>query len=167
MSGAPVGSIYHRFAGIDDVLAGVWSRAVTRSQQAFDHLGDDVSSSVDAAVAIALAAYDFCTVHPEDVLVLERLTRRDVLGLKLSGPTLDEVRAVDERGLELMRSTAKRLDDASMATTHLIVIEIPQTFARSALSSPRVEQSVRRAQLGAAVRAVMETDAVTSAPSAP
>lgn len=166
-SGAPVGSIYHRFAGIDDVLAGVWMRAVTRSHDAFDHLDDGVSSPVDDAVTIALASYDFCTEHTEDVMLLERLTRRDVFGLKLSASTLAEVRAVDERGLELMGLAAGRLGDASMATAQLIVIEIPQTFARSAVSSPRVERSVRRAQLGAAVRAVMDAGAVTSAPSAP
>ena len=166
-SGAPVGSIYHRFAGIDDVLAGVWMRAVTRSHDAFDHLDDGVSSPVDDAVTIALASYDFCTEHTEDVMLLERLTRRDVFGLKLSASTLAEVRAVDERGLELMGLAGGRLGDASMATAQLIVIEIPQTFARSAVSSPRVERSVRRAQLGAAVRAVMDAGAVTSAPSAP
>lgn len=166
-SGAPVGSIYHRFAGIDDVLAGVWTRAVTRSQDAFDHLDDGVSSPVDAAVAIALASFDFCTAHPEDVLLLERLTRRDVFGLKLSPTALTEVRAVDERAIELMGLAARRIGDASTATAHLIVIEVPQTFARSALSSHRAEQAVRRAQLEAAVRAVMDPDAITSAPTAP
>lgn len=166
-SGAPVGSIYHRFTGIDDVLGGVWTRAVTRSQDAFDHLGDDVASPVDAAVAFALTSFDFCATHPEDVLLLERLTRRDVFGLKLSPTALTAVRAVDERAVELMGLAARRLGNASMTTAHLIVIEVPQTFARSALSSHGAEQAVRRAQLEAAVRAVMDTDAITCAPSAP
>jgi AcrR family transcriptional regulator len=34
-SGAPKGSIYHRFSTVDDLLAAMWIRAVRRSQAAF------------------------------------------------------------------------------------------------------------------------------------
>ena len=34
-SGAPKGSVYHRFATIDDLLIATWLRAVRRTQDAF------------------------------------------------------------------------------------------------------------------------------------
>ncbi|GAA2059570.1 TetR/AcrR family transcriptional regulator [Williamsia deligens] len=165
-SGAPVGSIYHRFAGIDDVLAGAWIRAVSRSQAGVGEVDTSDLARADVAAALAVASFDFCLRHPDDVRLLERLTRRDVLGLKLSPATLDQVREVDERSMALMGAAARRLGDDGLSTTALVVIELPQTFARSALAAAdTVELDARRRQLDAAVRAVIAT--VTSARSGP
>ena len=48
-----------------------------------------------------------------------------------------------------------RMGETTTSTAQLLVIDIPATFARSALSSPRTEVSARRTQLELAVRAVM------------
>lgn len=65
VSGAPVGSIYHRFGSLDELLAQVWLRAVRRSHAALAPAlatGDPVQR----AVRVALAVYDFCLAERED-----------------------------------------------------------------------------------------------------
>ena len=49
-SGAPKGSIYHRFSTLEDLLAAMWLRAVRRSQAAFLAALDD-PDPFEAAVA--------------------------------------------------------------------------------------------------------------------
>ena len=62
-SGAPVGSIYHRFGSVDHLLAEMWIRAVRRSQEGFlAALGDP--EPIEGAVAAALTVYDFAQAHP-------------------------------------------------------------------------------------------------------
>ena len=156
-SGAPVGSIYHRFAGIDDVLAAVWTRAVHRSQAVHEQIDTGALGPPDAAAEFAVASFDFCLEHPEDVRLLEQLTRRDVLGLTLSATARSAVREVDDRGIELMRLAAERIGDGDLTTVTLVAIDLPQTFARSALVDAGGDAAVRRAQLASAVRAVMAT----------
>ena len=80
-SGAPKkGSIYHRFATLDDLLAAMWIRAVrrSRSRRSFAPLADP--DPVDAAVAAALTVYDFALTYPADARLLAALRRQDLVG---------------------------------------------------------------------------------------
>src|SRR5215211_3045694 len=78
-SGAPKGSIYHRFGTLNDLLAAMWLRAVRRSQDTFlAALGGD--DPVESAVAAALAIHDFALTDPADARLLASLRREDLLG---------------------------------------------------------------------------------------
>lgn len=50
-SGAPVGSIYHRFGSIDQLLAEIWLRAARRSQELFIERAQGSGPAVERAVA--------------------------------------------------------------------------------------------------------------------
>lgn len=51
-SGAPKGSVYHRFGTLDELLAPLWLRAARRSQAAF-LAALDVEDPTEAAVSAA------------------------------------------------------------------------------------------------------------------
>ena len=78
-SGAPKGSIYHRFPTVDHLLAAMWLRAVRRSQAEFlDELhaeGDPVQVGVRAGLAI----YEFAQREPADARLLAALRREDIV----------------------------------------------------------------------------------------
>ena len=58
-SGAPTGSIYHRFGSRDELIARLWMRAVYRSQASFV-AALERHDPKEAALAAALSIIDFC-----------------------------------------------------------------------------------------------------------
>jgi len=95
VGGAPVGSIYHRFGSLDELLARLWLRALRRSHAALAPAlatGDPVQR----AVRVALAVYDFCLAEREDALLLAELSRRNLREGNLSPGLLAELDRVNE-----------------------------------------------------------------------
>src|SRR5262245_7563733 len=77
-SGAPKGSIYHRFASLDQLLAAMWIRAVKRSQETFiEALADP--DPLSAAINAALSISEFAQRHPADARLLASLRREDLI----------------------------------------------------------------------------------------
>src|SRR5262249_30788553 len=68
-SGAPTGSIYHRFGSVDELLARLWLRAMRRVQ--------DEMLGADGPVGAALGVYDFCLREREEALLLSSFRRSD------------------------------------------------------------------------------------------
>ena len=58
-SGAPKGSVYHRFSSVNDLLATMWLRGVRRSQARFLEPLDADADPMPSAVAAGLAIHDF------------------------------------------------------------------------------------------------------------
>ncbi len=77
-SGAPVGTLYHRFGSRDAVLAAAWLRALQRFQQRALTAGEH-ADPLDAAVAMAASQVAFAREHPEDARLLLTLRRADLL----------------------------------------------------------------------------------------
>jgi AcrR family transcriptional regulator len=77
-SGAPVGTLYHRFGNRDGVLAAAWLRALEDFQQralaAAAH-----ADPLEAAVAMAGSQLRFAGEQPEDARLLLTLRRDDLL----------------------------------------------------------------------------------------
>src|SRR5215217_3348772 len=69
VSGAPTGSIYHRFGSRDELIARLWIRAVYRSQASFV-AALERQDPRDAALAAAMSILDFCEEHPADARLL-------------------------------------------------------------------------------------------------
>jgi len=107
-SGVPKGSVYHRFGGIDDLLAAMWVRSVRRSQQrwlaAVEH-----PDPVEGAVAAALSVYDFAVDHPGDARLLASLRREDLVE-----------RTTDPRLVEELGSLNDGLHDALVGLARAI-----------------------------------------------
>src|SRR5687768_955218 len=84
-SGAPVGSIYHRFGSLDGLLAEMWTGAVRRFQGAFLAAFDDDAAPSDVAVSAAVSMYEFAREHPGDARLLAALRGEDLFAAAGTG----------------------------------------------------------------------------------
>lgn len=76
-SGAPAGTLYHRFGNRDGILTAAWLRALERFQdRALAASGD---TPTDTAVAMAVAAVGFARALPEDARLLLTIRPGDLL----------------------------------------------------------------------------------------
>src|SRR5215212_1956867 len=78
-SGAPIGSIYHRFGSREALITKLWMRAVYRSQASFIAAMEHPDAR-QAAVAAALSIFDFCRAHPADAQLLASFGREELIG---------------------------------------------------------------------------------------
>src|SRR5665648_821259 len=70
-SGAPAGTLYHRFGNRDGILTAAWLRALGRFQSRVMRAGDGSDGrAMETAVAMAVAAIDFARELPEDARLL-------------------------------------------------------------------------------------------------
>ena len=154
VSGAPKGSIYHRFGGLDDVLAALWLRTVRRSQEAF-LVALEEPDAVEAAVAAALSLHDFAVDNPEDARLLAAIRREDLVHTA-SG---EDLRRVNARMPEVMGELARRLygraTAAAVERTTFAVVDLPLGAVRRHLVEGRRLPRGLRQQLEAAVRAAL------------
>ncbi|OBJ00772.1 TetR family transcriptional regulator [Mycobacterium sp. 1165196.3] len=76
-SGAPAGTLYHRFGNRDGILTAAWLRALRRFQERA--LAADGETPTDTAVAMAVAAVAFARSLPEDARLLLTIRPGDLL----------------------------------------------------------------------------------------
>ena len=76
-SGAPAGTLYHRFGNRDGILSAARLRALERFQSRA--MGAEGDSALDTAVAMAVAAVSFARNHTEDARLLLTLRPTDLL----------------------------------------------------------------------------------------
>jgi AcrR family transcriptional regulator len=165
-AGVPIGSIYHRFRSIDELLASLWLRAVRRNQSRALAVPGSTERPVESAVAIALAMYDHCLAEPQDTLLLDVLRQGDLLELDV-GAVATELQSVNDRILELMAGLARalygRADRRGRDLVLLALVDLPRGFAHRELVSGE-RTPARRERLPAAVRAVLSDEAAAKRP---
>ncbi|MCA4731094.1 TetR/AcrR family transcriptional regulator [Mycobacterium avium] len=76
-SGAPAGTLYHRFGNRDGILTAAWLRALERFQARV--LAADGDTPEDTAVAMAVAAVGFARALPDDARLLLTIRPGDLL----------------------------------------------------------------------------------------
>jgi AcrR family transcriptional regulator len=156
-SGAPKGSIYHRFGTLDELLAALWLRTVRRSQAAFVAALEE-PDAVEAAVAAALSLHDFARDHPADGRLLAAVRREDLVHTA-SG---DELRQVNARLPEVMGDLARRLygraTRAAVERVMCAVVDLPLGAVRRHLIAGSPLPTTLRPQLEAAVRAALNPE---------
>lgn len=76
-SGAPAGTLYHRFGNRDGILTTAWLRALERFQARA--LAADGDTPEDTAVAMAVAAVGFARALPADARLLLTIRPGDLL----------------------------------------------------------------------------------------
>ena len=139
-SGAPVGTLYHRFGNRDGVLAAVWFRALERFQAlalAADAAHRD--DPVEAGVALAGAALDFAARHPDDARLLLAVRRSDLLD---GAPP--QLRARLDAGNAPLEAALRRIARAlhgradARAVDHVMraVVDLPGAAVRRHLREP-------------------------------
>ena len=158
-SGAPVGSIYHRFGSLDNLVGRLWLRAVYRSQASFVAAAE-LPDAADAAVAAALSIFDFCREHPADARLLASFGRRDLIGATPTGPIADELAELNRPVERTVVALAKRLygNRSRMACNRVMLVAFDLPFSavhRHLVEGTKFPAGLRR-DLEIAVRAVVE-----------
>lgn len=162
-SGAPVGSLYHRFGSRDRLLAEMWVRAARRSQAAFAAAAQHENPR-QAAVDAALSLLYFVQEHRDDARLLVSFRREDLIRAARSPQLVRELEELN-RPLEfVLRKLARRLfgkvDTRAVETTMFAVIDLPMGAIRRHLIAGRDLPATAAALVEAAVRGVLRRDAV-------
>ena len=131
-SGAPVGTLYHRFGNRDGILAATWLRALDRFQAlAMAATGD---GALDAAVAMALSALDFAREYPDDARLLLMMRPEDLVDAEGGGELAEAIASRNVPLVERLRTLARELygaDDArSLDAVQRAVVELPYAAVR-------------------------------------
>jgi AcrR family transcriptional regulator len=158
-SGAPIGSIYHRFGSRGQLITRLWMRAVYRSQASFVAAMEEPDPE-QAAVAAALSIFDFCQEHPADAQLLASFGREELVGVTPAGPVADELKELNRPVERAVVTLAKRLygkrSRAALDRTLLAVFDLPYGATRRLLISGQGLPSNLRRDLEVAVRAVID-----------
>src|SRR5215211_7681414 len=132
-SGAPIGSIYHRFGSRDELITRLWMRAVYRSQASFVAAIEEPDPR-EAAIAAALSIIDFCREHPADAQLLASFGREDLIVATPEGTLADELRELNRPVERAVSDLARRLygkrTRAALDRTLLAVFDLPYGAAR-------------------------------------
>ena len=140
-SGAPSGTLYHRFGSRDGILAAAWLRALERFSRTLmtadaEHSGD----AVEAAVAMARAALDFTDGNGDDARLLLVVRRRDLLDAapdETLRARIDTINAPLETAVaRIARSLHGRADRRSTEAVTRAVIDLPSAAIRRHLRAP-------------------------------
>lgn len=133
-SGAPVGTLYHRFGNRDGVLAAAWFRALERFQRgALEADAGHPDEPVEAGVAMARAAVTFAASHPEDARLLLTVRRDDLLdgAPEQLRARLDEINAPLEAAVvRIARALHGRADARAVDLVTRAVVDVPTAAVR-------------------------------------
>jgi AcrR family transcriptional regulator len=157
-SGAPTGSIYHRFASVDELLARLWMRAMRRVQEAIIAAGTagDPDRPVDAAVAAGLAVYDFCLREREDALLLSSFRLDDFADADLPTEAREALDRLNSEIGPFMAAFAARIGGSMSLNLVLLAIrDLPYGAALPHLRDRTTPPPARRLALERAVRAAL------------
>ncbi|MFE3001159.1 TetR/AcrR family transcriptional regulator [Nocardia sp. NPDC059246] len=157
-SGAPSGSVYHRFADRPSLLAALWNRAVGHLHRNAYALFDR-DDPVEAATAIAGHVVRWCRNNPLDAQVL-------LAGIHQFAPQSWPAIAREERAAETARWDAavrglvhslRTETGLSTATIILAVIDLPYAAVRRYLTADRPIPTELDTQVPAMVRTLLNS----------
>ncbi len=158
-SGAPTGSIYHRFGSRNDLLAELWVRTIKRFQFGLV----EATSGVDPGLPRALAAADwvitFASEYPEDARLLMCCRREELLGQAVPGTehanALKKLnRPIEALARQIADETIGTHDKEAMETILLAMMDVPYGSVRRHLRGG-TDPSEYRLQILDAVRAIV------------
>jgi len=146
-TGAPSGSIYHRFPGRDDLVAAAWLRAQDRFL--VEVLPRFEERTADAAVEAAVSVLTWTRHNEADARLLLLYSLRDLLRAEVSVELASRAES-SRRSLEKALTDLARATGLSRRDVMLAVVEVPYAVTRRALAAGGVPTSkdvaaVRRA----------------------
>lgn len=132
-TGAPSGSIYHRFPRRDDLVAAAWLRAQDRFLAAY--LPELAGSGPDAGAAAAVTVLTWSAAHRPDAALLLRHALDD-LCRERTGATRERAEGNDRRLRAAIAAFAER-SGRPPAQVVLAVVDLPYAVARRVLREDR------------------------------
>lgn len=131
-SGAPAGTLYHRFGNRDGVVTAAWLRALDRFQQrALQAVGDTAS---DVAVAMAVSAVSFARDQPDDARLLLTIRPADLVDGQPDAKFQQTLVAMNAPLIERVRELAEQLygtaDARSVDAVNRAIADLPYAVVR-------------------------------------
>src|SRR5499433_1460717 len=167
-SGAPAGSIYHRFGSRDALMAELWIRAVHRSQDIFLAAAELADQPVEAAVAAGLSIFDFAAAAPEDARLLVSARRDDLVRAGLPAGLTRRLRELNEPIERAIAHLARGVYGTDTAAARQLValaaIDVPYGAVRRYLIAGGSPPGELRPHVERAIRAVLDEDPSTGLP---
>ncbi|GFG86260.1 TetR/AcrR family transcriptional regulator [Mycolicibacter algericus] len=155
-TGASNGAVYHGFGSRAGLIAAAWLRAGRRFLDMQRELVDSAHDAVAAVVAAADTPLIFAERHPESSALLLAIRREELLTDDLPVDVAEPLRRLDTELIGLLIRLAaamwERRDAAAVDTVTTCVVDLPTAIV---LSRNRLGNNAARAQLHAAVRAVL------------
>ena len=155
-TGASNGAVYHGFGSRAGLVAAAWLRAARSFLAVQAELVDAVADPFEAVVAAADAPVTFAERHPDACKLLFAIRREELPDDDLSPQLAEQVRGADAELVGLLIRLAdalwERRDGAAVDTITTCVVDLPTAIV---LSRNRLGSTTARAQLHAAVRAVL------------
>ena len=110
-SGAPAGTLYHRFGNRDGILAAAWLRALERFQARAMAAGGATpeDAALETAVAMAVAAISFARELPDDARLLLTIRPGDLLDAEPDAAFRETLAAMNAPLNERIRTLARQL----------------------------------------------------------
>jgi AcrR family transcriptional regulator len=156
-TGAPSGSLYHRFGSRDNIVAVAWIRAVRRFQSGFLK-ALSVDDPYDAVVGAIRWSAAFAASEPADTRLLLRFSRDDLMDHEPAQDVVAELANVNAALEVAVRRLAQRLfgnqGDESMERAKYAVIDLPYAVLRRHLLAGSLNGGVTSA-LEKAARAIV------------
>ena len=106
-SGAPAGTLYHRFGNRDGILTAAWLRALDRFQSAA--MAAEGDTPLETAVAMAVAAISFARELPADARLLLTIRPSDLLDGEPDAAFTDTLAARNAPPFERVREISRQL----------------------------------------------------------
>lgn len=157
-SGAPAGTLYHRFGNRDGVVIAAWLRALDRFQQrALAATGD---SATEHAVAMAVAAVAFARELPDDARLLLTIRPADLVDSRSDTGFRETLAAMNAPLTQQMRELALRLygcdEPRAVDAVYRAVSDLPYAVVRRHAHDDRLPEWLE-ADVAAAARAVLHS----------
>ncbi len=131
-SGAPAGTLYHRFGNRDGVVLAAWLRALDRFQSRA--LAAEAGSALDAASAMAVAAISFAREMPDDARLLLTIRPADLLDGQPDAEFRKTLAAMNEPLSERVSELAEQLygnsDRRAVDAVYRAVADLPYAVVR-------------------------------------
>ncbi len=157
-SGAPVGTLYHRFGSRDAVLAAAWLRALARFQEGVLAAAAE-SDPLEAAVAMATTQIRFARADPDDVRLLLAIRRSDLLDADPDDAFRAQLAAMnaplEAALLRLTRALRGRADARTRDAVVRAVVDLPNAAVRRHLRRDGTIPRWLDADVAAAVRSLL------------
>jgi AcrR family transcriptional regulator len=161
-SGAPVGSLYHRFGSRTQLFAEVWVRTVGRFQAGL-LAATGTGTGTERAVAAADWIVEFAVRHPADARLLLQARREELFAdVNLPVHTRQSLATLNKPVTDLLRRLAADLLGAPtpqrVERLAIAIVDVPYAIVRRHLgrgTSPEIHRDL----ISSTVRALLEMPA--------
>jgi AcrR family transcriptional regulator len=132
-SGAPTGTLYHRFGSRDRILSAAWLRALERFQSSALRAAEQ-ADPVEAGVAMAASVLAFAHERRDDARLLLSLRPEDLLDADPGSDLRERIRAINAPLQAELRRVARALhgrsDARALDAVTRAIVDLPYAAVR-------------------------------------